>query len=182
MNITTLLIITFLIFTYHFSPGQSTTDTTTTVLKSQQQIDSTDNTGNDDVDDDFSLFLFFMLIIGLIVIGAGVLLAVVILLILFGLIAAGLLSTSILIGVYKRSFTKGFKVFVISATIVGGIFVGTIGFWLSNKLFDWTTTRTALISGSLVGVVTGVLLGMLMFFVIQKVTGFLKEKLKTRAL
>src|SRR5437868_385036 len=63
--------------------------------------------------DDFSPGLLFFALIGLCLIclsiGVGTALTVIGLLVLFGLISAGILSTSIIVGLNKKSFAKGFK-------------------------------------------------------------------------
>lgn len=132
-------------------------------------------------DDDFSTALFLIVVSGigfiLLSVGAGIALTVIAFLILSGLIGAGLVSTSVMIGLYTKSFEKGFKTFIVSAITICGIFSGTIGFWLFNKIVHWFSTSTSLIIGSVVGLKSGLLLGFTLFYVIQKLTSFLKSKL-----
>ena len=101
------------------------------------------------------------------------------LLILFGLIGSGILSASVLIGLHKKSFTTGFKTFLVSTSTVGGLVFGLLGFWVLHKTVHWWSLQTGLIAGSLSGILGGFLFGLLAFYVIQKFTFFLKEKIKT---
>ncbi len=132
-------------------------------------------------DDDFSPALFLIVVAGigfiLLSVGAGIALTVIALLILFGLIGAGIVSTSVIIGLYTKSFEKGFKAFMVSAITICGIFSGTIGFWLFNKIVHWFSTSTSLIIGSVIGLISGLLLGFTVFYVMQKLTSFFKNKL-----
>jgi hypothetical protein len=132
-------------------------------------------------DDDFSPALFLIVVAGigfiLLSVGAGIVLTVIALLMLFGLIGAGIVSTSVMIGLYTKSFEKGFKTFMVSAITICGIFASTIIFWLFNKIVHWFSTSTSLIIGSIVGLISGFLLGFTLFYVIQKLTSFLKNKL-----
>ena len=125
----------------------------------------------------FALFAFGIILLG---IGAGIVLTVVGLLALAGLIGAGILSASILVGLNKKSFTKGFKTFLISAATVGGLLVGMIGFGVLNLITHWWTLQAALLSGSLIGIVAGFAFGLFAFYVIQRLTTFLRAKLKTQ--
>ncbi len=180
LGLITILLLTFttsLSFSQTTDSTQLTTITTDTLSQNQ-----TDNF-HEEIEDDFSpgLAMFALFGIGFmfICIGAGIVLTIIALLILFGLIGAGILSASVLIGLYNKSFEKGFKTFIVSATTIGGLFIGATGFWLLNKIVHWFTTQTALTIGSVGGLVTGFLLGLLVFYVLQKLTAFLKDKLKT---
>ena len=132
-------------------------------------------------DDDFSPVLFLIVVSGigfiLLSVGAGIVLTVIALLMLFGLIGAGIVSTSVMIGLYTKSFEKGFKTFMVSAITICGIFSSTVIFWLFNKIVHWFSTSNSLIIGSVVGLISGFLLGLSLFYVIQKLTSFLKSKL-----
>ncbi len=135
----------------------------------------------DDVESGYDpgLGLFALFGIGFIFIcvGAGVVLTIIGLLIIFGLIGAGILSASVLVALYKKSIAKGFKLFLISTTTFCGLFIGAIGFYLFNKIVHWFTTQTALIIGTISGLLTGALLGFLTFFVFKNLTALLKSKL-----
>lgn len=131
-------------------------------------------------DNDFSPALFLIVVAGigfiLLSVGAGIVLTVIALLMLFGLIGAGIVSTSVMIGLYTKSFEKGFKTFLVSATTICGIFAGTVIFWLFNKIVHWVSTTASLLIGSVVGLISGLLLGFTLFYVLQKLTSYLKSK------
>lgn len=126
------------------------------------------------------LFIFIILafLFILISIGIGIIVAILTLLIIFGLIVLGILSASIIIGLNKKSFTKGFKTFLISSTTFGGGIFGIFGFWILNKITHWWSISTSLTIGSFCGLVSGILFGYFLFYIIQKLTAFLNIKLK----
>ena len=141
------------------------------------QTEAYDEEMRDDFEPGLALFALFIIGFMFICIGVGVVLTIIGIMILFGLIAAGILSTSILVGLHNKSFEKGFTTFLISVTTLGGLLIGSIGFWGLNKIMHWFTTQTALIIGSSGGLLTGLLLGILLSYVIRKVTALLKERL-----
>jgi hypothetical protein len=177
--------ITILLLTFTTSISFSqTTDSTqlstiTTDTLSQYQTDNFHEELEDNFSPGLGLFAIFAFGFMFICIGAGIVLTIIALLILFGLIGAGILSASVLIGLYNKSFEKGFKTFIVSATTIGGLFIGATGFWFLNKIVHWFTTQIALTIGSVGGLLTGFVLGLLVFYVLQKLTAFLKDKLKT---
>lgn len=133
------------------------------------------------VDEEFNMFLFTILVIGLIFIGASILIAVIIaiicLLIVFGLIAAGALSASVLIGINKKSFTTGFRIFAILFSTFSMGVLGVICFWILNRIFEWWTTSTALVSGLCFGLISGFVTGILIAYIIKRMSSYLKNKL-----
>jgi hypothetical protein len=135
----------------------------------------------DDISDDFSpgLAFFALFAIGfvLICVGVGIVFTILSLLILFGLISLGILSVSVLIGINKKSFEKGFKTFLVSFSTIGGLVFFSIGFWLLNKIMHWWVTKTAIIIGMSLGLVIGLTFGLLSFYILQRLTTFFKRQL-----
>lgn len=124
-------------------------------------------------DDEFGIFLLLILLVLICgSSGAGAVLITTIILILFGCVVVGILSSSIVIGLYNRSFSKGFKSFVIGVPAVLGLFGGAGIFWIVNLFMHWWSDWTAVISGAIVGGVSGAVLGFFAFFIIQKLSQF----------
>ncbi len=115
----------------------------------------------------------------LLVIGTGIALTVFGLLILFGMIGAGILSASILVGLNKKSFSKGFKTFLVSASTIGGLLIGVAGLWILNEISQWWPLNAILSAGSIVGLLSGFLFGLFAYNIVQRMTVFLKTKLTT---
>lgn len=132
-------------------------------------------------DEGFNLFLFSLLVLGLVAICICVFIDIVItlllLLLVFGLITAGALSGSILVGLNKKSFTAGFKTFVILFSTAGSAIISGVGFWLLNKLLHWCSQEVAIFTGIVSGLLGGFALGFFASFIIQKVTTFFKARL-----
>lgn len=144
------------------------------------QIDWAEEDGHYADEEEFNLFLFSMVgafIVICICVGVGIVSTLLGLLLLFGLIAAGALSTSLLVGLNKKSFTTGFKTFVILFSTLSCTVLGGIGFYLLVKITHWMEIETATLSGLGIGLISGLILGFTLSYIIQKFTTYLKAKL-----
>lgn len=148
-----------------------------------QPSDATTPSSSDELENDFSPGLFFIAMIGfgfmLLGVGCGIALTFIIVLVISALISLGVLSAAVLVGLNKKSYTAGFKTFIVLGSAVGGIFLGSAGFWVLNKIMKWWTTEIALLSGSFVGFIAGLLFGYTSWYVLRRLTAYVKEKLKT---
>lgn len=136
------------------------------------------------IDEEFNLFLFAILILGIIFICISVLItlliAILCLFAIFGFILVGALSTSVIVGINKKSFTTGFKTFVtVFATFAFGI-IGIGSFWFLNKLLHWWSETKTIIIGLSFGLISGLITGLTMAFIIKKLSTFLKAKLERK--
>ena len=128
----------------------------------------------------------FLLVIGSIFIAAmfgaaiiGAFLAAFAIFLLFSLTAFGMISTSLAIGLYKRSFTTGFKSLFL-------IFFGTTAAVLGTgsvfilKLFIPLSISSAYLAliGFLGGLAGGLLLGRVLFFIVKELITALSQRLK----
>src|SRR5688500_10864427 len=138
-----LITITAFLFVTHLLSidvvGQSINDSSTTKDSVISNLNA-DNAASE-ADEEFNLFLFALatafisIMIGGAIIGAFA--ATLALLSLFGLVSLGILSVSVVTGLYDRSFKTGFKTFLIIAGGLGGTVFGTAAFWLIVKLFEF---------------------------------------------
>jgi len=131
-------------------------------------------------------FLVQLLLIGaifaLFTIIIAVALVVIVSVILFLLISAGIISTSILVGFQQKSVSKGFKSFFILSCIIGSSVVSVLFFWFLNLIQEWWNTQTVIISGLLFGVVTGWILGLILFIASKKIVIFIKSQIDNKVL
>ena len=137
------------------------------------------------IEEEFNLFLFAILILGIIFICISVLIALLIAILclfaIFGFILVGAISTSILVGINKKSFTSGFKTFVtVFSTFAFGI-IGIGSFWFLNKLLHWWSETKAITIGLSLGLISGLVTGLILAFVIKKLPTFLKAKLERKS-
>jgi len=133
-------------------------------------------------DDEFNLLLLTIglavvcIIIGATIVGAAA--ATLFLLLLFILVSAGLLSAGILVGLYRRSVSAGFKTIlslICSITITIG---GAISFWIINRLFHIElTTSTSLLIGAFSGLLGGLLLSYVLSTIIKIFLNYCRQKL-----
>ncbi len=189
MNYSTSIKQAFCLLIFLFSVletfGQEPVDSSKQITTSIQRDSLTKTTGvyhNNETDDLSLMQLFFVLVfIGVILlgIGVGIVVAVLALLILFGLVSFGIVSTSVIVGLNKKSFEKGFKTFIVLGSTIGGLLVGGTSFWLFNKVVHWWSIQTAILTGSIAGLLGGLGFGFIAFYVLQKLTTYLKLKLNT---
>lgn len=132
--------------------------------------------------DDVSPGMLFLLVIGGLIIFAGLAIGIVlvglVILLVTALISAGILSVSILTGLHKRSFTTGFKTFVIlSSTVMGALGAGAVC-WLLYML-HWKIDSTTIVVILCGGAISGILFGFIATFILQKTGSYLKSKFVT---
>jgi hypothetical protein len=133
---------------------------------------------NNSSDDEFNLFLFSLLaiffcaMIGAAIIGAMV--AALVLFFLFALITVGVLSTSVMVGLYKRSFEAAFKSFLMILFAIRGAVIGCVGSYLSKYFLDLHMSTAAIIIGIAGGLIGGLMMAVATYqvfrWVIKKVT------------
>ena len=181
---TTFFITTILLFTLINLPAFGQIANSAIQITSSVQSDTITEKSNSTEyaeSDDFSPGLLFFALIGfvfiLICVGAGIALTILGLLILFGLVSFGILSTSIIVGLNKKSFAKGFKTFIVLTSTVVGPLLFSVGFWLLNKVVHWWTVQTAIITGATLGLMAGLIFGQLVYYILQRLTAYFKQKL-----
>ena len=132
-------------------------------------------------DDDFVPFLFVLasamacFIAGFFFL--GIVIAVLLTLLLIILFSVGILSTSVYIGLQKKSFKTGFKFFWITGGILTGMVFGIVGFKLITVVFALTISRTQIIlTGLGLGAVAGGFVGYTVNVVILKSFKYLGNK------
>ncbi len=132
--------------------------------------------------DEYNLFLsvlavaFFSVMIGAAV--AGSIAVTALLVTLFLMVSAGILSTGILVGVYKRSLMAGFKTALLIACSAAGFFFGGAGLYLANRVFHLhLKTSIAFSAGSFGGLIGGLLLAFAASAIIRLLLVYFRRKL-----
>ncbi|AQX83948.1 hypothetical protein AYC65_02450 [Elizabethkingia bruuniana] len=110
----------------------------------------------------------------------GIVLGLLFILIVIFLISAGIISTSVLVGLQQKSLSKGFKTFFISVSILGSTIASVILFLFINTIKNWWQTDTTIIAGLISGIASGWILGLIMFITCKKLVLFLKNKYANR--
>ena len=139
--------------------------------------DRNGNTGDEGMD----IFLLTILIIGMsIMIGVGIvssLLVLIAIAFLFALLAFGILSTSVAIGLYNRSLSSGFKSFIVISLGIGSGIIGTLGSLLIIEVFDLSYDSSVLASiGFFSGSIAGLILALASIKSIRFALKYVKEK------
>jgi hypothetical protein len=167
MNKFLLRLLFCLSLTSVFSPGYSYAqqkDSVTTIVNGPEGAE----------EEEFNLFLAMILLVAVSIMAgsfiACLVLGMVILLAFMALISFGVLSASVVVGWYKRSFNSGFRTFVMLGCCIACAVTGMVGFLLVVKLFELDiSTRTGLVAGGISGAIAGVFLG----WTIYKITRFI---------
>ncbi|MCP1252624.1 hypothetical protein NK212_12250 [Elizabethkingia sp. S0634] len=132
-------------------------------------------------DDDFLVAMLLMGALVFFILGViGIILGLLLILIVIFLISAGIISTSLLVGLQQKSLSKGFKTFFISVSILGSTIASVILFLFINTVKNWWQTDTAIIAGIVSGIASGWILGVIMFTASKKLVLFLKNKYADR--
>ena len=135
-----------------------------------------------ELDDEFNLFLLIFAICVLsFTLGAvvtGTILVSIVLLAIVAMSTAGIISTAIIIGIYRRSFAAGFKTLLLLGCSIGGILAGGSSFWLIARLFHLQVNSvTAITAGILSGLAGGILLALSLYKIIRLLSTYGKNKL-----
>lgn len=124
----------------------------------------------------------FMIIVAAMLLGvaaAGACVALVTAVLAAILITTGIISASLLVGIYTKSIKAGFKTLVIISSAIGGAMIGGIGLFLIVKFFHLhITSQTAVVTGSLSGLGGGILTGFIIYRVIVYTLEYARKKLK----
>lgn len=124
-------------------------------------------------------------IVTLLLMGSLVFLALAVISILLGLlfivtiillISAGIISTSVIVGLQQRSITKGFKTLFLSLAILGSSIVSVIFCIFLNAVYDWSSNNMAILIGLVLGIILGTGLGLLAFKAMAGLIRFLMSK------
>ncbi|MCS4226660.1 hypothetical protein [Sphingobacterium sp. BIGb0165] len=92
------------------------------------------------------------------------------------LISAGIISTSVIVGLQQRSITKGFKTLFLSSAILGSSIVSVIFCIFLNAVYDWSSNNMAILIGVVLGIILGTGLGLLAFRAMAGLIRFLTNK------
>jgi hypothetical protein len=114
-------------------------------------------------------------------IGAGIVVTLLVLLLLSGLISAGIVSVSILVGISQKSVAKGFKTFLLSAASVSGSLSGAIMLFAINNFFlHRITGMNAALIGALAGFLGGMIVAFFIFRVLQWIFNYYTANLNIK--
>lgn len=117
------------------------------------------------------MFMFFVLTVALILFsfGAGIVFSLCILLIILALLALGVFSTSLAVGLYNKSLSSGFKTMLVLSCTVGGTVVGTVGAYILYLLLHSGTLLVYLFAGLFSGTSAGIGFGYLVWSAFKKI-------------
>lgn len=132
-------------------------------------------------DDDFLAGLLVMgALFFLLALAIGIIVVLILFAILFFLISGGIISASVLVGLQQKSVSKGFKTLFLSVCILGTTIISVIFFGIINSMKNWWANDISVVIGIIFGLISGWLLGLLIFNATKKLVLFFKAKFNDR--
>lgn len=121
-------------------------------------------------------FMIAFALFGIICIIVGVGLAALAAAIIVAFISIGIVSASVVGGLYKRSFSTAFKILIVSFST----FFSMVGFGIAavilNAISHWATMGMAALMGAGIGAVGGFALGMAVYYTFKWLVAMIREK------
>ncbi|MFT3824633.1 MAG: hypothetical protein QM731_11960 [Chitinophagaceae bacterium] len=180
--ITRIILALFLLIAAFSTTSAQTPDTVVVKTNDTTTAQITPITSTPPDDGDFTPFLLLFgitvlsFVFGAVAIGAFA--AAFVLFTIVAMTGAGILSTSIIVGIYKRSFAAGFKTFLVITCSIGGVVAGAATFWLIARLLHLqVSTVTMVTAGALSGFTGGILLALSLYKIIRVLSTYGKNKL-----
>ncbi len=133
------------------------------------------------------LFSLLGLAIALVLIGVGIVLGVAAVALTFALVGAGMVSSSVMIGVWRGRAQLGLRAFLLQCGVVAGIPAGMLCAWAATALWEQidATLLVVLAAGGLAGALGGAVVALFFDVIAARVHGWLAARLdgvKSRAL
>jgi MFS family permease len=129
-------------------------------------------------DSSMALFGLIFLFVMLVLIGVGIAVGFVACVIAAVLVAVGMLSSSVVIGVLARRTSVGVRAFLLQLAVLLGVPSGVLCAWLAHWIFS-APARVWLISlyGAMGGAVAGVVLALLLDFIFRRLHRWASAKI-----
>lgn len=100
---------------------------------------------------------------------------------MLALIMVGILSSSVLVGIYKKSFLAAFRTFLLLACGIFGALSGLCGFYLINSIFELNISGPIVAAiGSIGGALGGIILALSVVGVLRLFFAFTTKKLSLK--
>lgn len=126
------------------------------------------------------LFSLLGLAIVLVLIGVGMVLGAVAVAATAVLLAAGVVSSSVMVGVWRGRAQAGLRAFLLQCGILAGIPAGMLCAWLATSVWEQIsgTLFVVLAAGALAGAVGGVVVALMFDFTAVRVQTFLAARIE----
>jgi hypothetical protein len=133
-----------------------------------------------DESNDFSPGLLFFAIAGLalMLISATtcILLFLLSLLLVIFLASTGIISVSLLAGLYRKSLAAGIKTFIVLTSSITGMIFCAATCWLVGKI-QYCDSDAVILASAVCGLVGGLVAGLLIYNILRRFADYLKQKL-----
>ena len=121
-------------------------------------------------------------IVMLVLVGVGMVLGAVAVALTLALVTAGVVSSSVMIGVWRGKAQAGLRAFLLQLGVLGGVPAGMLCAWVGTTLWKEVSLDHALIvtlvAGGLAGAVGGVVVALMFEFVAGRVQRWLGARLE----
>jgi hypothetical protein len=124
----------------------------------------------------FGIIFFF---VALVLVGVGIALGAFVSVLTFALVTLGVISSSVVVGVRRKSAQAGVRTFLILGGILGGIPCGMFGAWLATTFMALAGTDAKIFFyGGVSGAVCGVGIALLLDFLFRRSSRWVAGRLK----
>jgi hypothetical protein len=121
-------------------------------------------------------------IVMLVLVGVGMVLGAVAVALTLALVTAGVVSSSVMIGVWRGKAQAGLRAFLLQLGVLGGVPAGMLCAWVGTTLWKEVTLDHALIvtlvAGGLAGAVGGLVVALMFDFVSGRVQRWLGARIE----
>ena len=109
------------------------------------------------------------LVVALILIGVGIVVGLVACAITAVLVGVGVVSSSVVVGLLRKSSAAGIRAFLLQCGVLAGIPAGMLCAWLAHALFEaYGSGWVVLFAGALGGAMGGVMIALLVDFIFRR--------------
>ena len=124
----------------------------------------------------FGIVFFFVF---LMFIGAGIVIGAVVTVIAFALVSLGVVSSSVIVGIRKRSAGAGIRTFLLLCGVLGGIPCGMFCAWLASNFAEIVGDDAKIfIYGGLSGAIGGLIIAVMFDYILRNSARWLAGRFK----
>ena len=126
------------------------------------------------------VFSLLALVVVPVLVGVGIVLGAEAVVLTFALVAAGVVSSSVMIGVWRGQAQAGLRAFLLQLGVLAGIPAGMLCAWIGTVLWQEIDSAlvVTLVAGGLAGALGGVVVALMFDFVAGRVQRWLGARLE----
>jgi|GEM_PF-2453181 len=129
-----------------------------------------------------ALFGLIFFVVAMILLGVGIALGVFVSILAFVLLSLGVISSSVVVGMRRKSAGAGIRMFLILTGLLGGIPSGILCAWIASNFMDMAGVNAKiLVYGGLSGAVSGLFLAVMFDFIYRNSSRWIEQRFSPAA-